>query len=330
MIYQIVVKGGNIIAKSDMPDSLQSIKVGDQYSEIDLSQFAVHKISYTESEENFECYCIEDPISDVLSSVSQDIVTFVRESENMVQMSKQLYTEIDDTNKEVESILEVEAEINSGLQTVSTNMEEMVNAIREITRTTNESSAMSNEALELVQSTNKIMKNLGTSSEGVGNVIKLISSITQQTNLLALNATIEAARAGEAGKGFAVVANEVKELARQTAKATLEIRKKIESIQSDTKTAIDVIKEISTAVEKINGYAGNIAAAVEEQAATTDEVNRVVTEVENNSSTVESSIKHVSEIAKNTERIAGDTQKTSQNLGKNATKVHRDFKLLME
>ncbi len=264
-----------------------------------------------------------------LSSISNDVVSFVRESESMVSLTSELYEEIDETTKEVEHVHEIESQINIGLQTVSTNMEEMVNAIREITKTTNESSAMSSEALELVQSTNEIMKKLGVSSEGIGNVIKLISSITQQTNLLALNATIEAARAGEAGKGFAVVANEVKELARQTAKATLEIRKKIESIQSDTKSAINVIKDISVAVEKISGYAGNIAAAVEEQAATTDEVNRVVTEVENSSEIVKTSITNVTEIAKKTQQIAKTTQKTARQLGQTAVKVRKQFTQLM-
>jgi methyl-accepting chemotaxis protein len=101
----------------------------------------------------------------------------------------------------------------------------------------------------------------------IGNVIKVISSIAQQTNLLALNATIEAARAGEAGKGFAVVANEVKELANQTAKATSEITKKIETIQIDSKNAVSAIADITQAIEKVNGHTGNIATPVEEQAA---------------------------------------------------------------
>jgi methyl-accepting chemotaxis protein len=109
-------------------------------------------------------------------------------------------------------------------------------------------------------------------------VIKVITSIAQQTNLLALNATIEAARAGEAGKGFAVVANEVKELAKETAKATEDISQKIEAIQSDTRSAVQAIAEISSIISKINDYQNTIASAVEEQTATTNEIARNVTE----------------------------------------------------
>jgi methyl-accepting chemotaxis protein len=110
------------------------------------------------------------------------------------------------------------------------------------------------------------------------NVIKVITSIAQQTNLLALNATIEAARAGEAGKGFAVVANEVKELAKQTAKATEDISRKIEAIQGDTKGAVEAIAQIGKIINQINDIQNTIASAVEEQTATTSEISRNVAE----------------------------------------------------
>src|SRR5262249_47789899 len=156
--------------------------------------------------------------------------------------------------------------------------EEMTASIKEIARSANESAEMSKSTLAKAQTTNKTITQLGTSSQEIGNVIKVISSIAQQTNLLALNATIEAARAGDAGKGFAVVANEVKELAKQTAKATEDITNKIGAIQTDSSAAVEAIGGISQAMEKVNAIAGAIAASVEEQTATTNEVSRVVLE----------------------------------------------------
>ena len=109
-------------------------------------------------------------------------------------------------------------------------------------------------------------------------MVKVITSIAEQTNLLALNATIEAARAGEAGKGFAVVANEVKELAKETAKATEDISRKIDAIQGDTAEAVKAIKEIRGIIGQVNDIATTIASAVEEQTATTNEIGRNVAE----------------------------------------------------
>ena len=125
---------------------------------------------------------------------------------------------------------------------------------------------------------NATVAKLGESSAEIGQVIKVITSIAQQTNLLALNATIEAARAGDAGKGFAVVANEVKELAKQTAKATEDISQKITAIQDDTKRAVESIGSITAIINQINDISGTIATAVEEQSATTNEMSRNVQE----------------------------------------------------
>ena len=168
--------------------------------------------------------------------------------------------------------------------------------------------------MKVAENTNATVSKLGDSSTEIGQVIKVITSIAQQTNLLALNATIEAARAGEAGKGFAVVANEVKELAKETAKATEDISRKIEAIQTDTKAAVEAIAEISGVINQINGISNTIATAVEEQNATTNEMARNVSEAARGSGEITSNIAGVAQAAESTSRGAGDTQKAAQQL----------------
>jgi methyl-accepting chemotaxis protein len=131
---------------------------------------------------------------------------------------------------------------------------------------------------------------LGDSSQEIASVIKMITAIAAQTNLLALNATIEAARAGDAGKGFAVVASEVKELAQETARATEDIATRVDTIQQDTAGAVTAIGEISAVIGEINAFQTTIAAAVEEQTATTNEMNRNVAQAADGSRQIASSI----------------------------------------
>lgn len=218
-------------------------------------------------------------------------------SEELNATSKQMSTNAEKTTSVANSTAASSEEVSQGVRSVATNTEEMSAAIKEIARNAAEASASSSLALKQAHNTNSIIVKLGESSKEIGNVIKVISSIAQQTNLLALNATIEAARAGDAGRGFAVVANEVKELAKQTAKATEDITNKITGIQSDSKSSIEAVTLISQSIEKLNSIATAIAASVEEQAATTNEVARIVQQSAEGVANITQNVKVVSEAA---------------------------------
>ncbi len=205
-------------------------------------------------------------------------------------------------------------EVSKGVQTVATNTEEMVASIKEISKSSSEAAGISKDALRKANETNATITQLGDASQEIGNVIKVISSIAQQTNLLALNATIEAARAGDAGKGFAVVANEVKELAKQTAKATEDITNKIAGIQDSSKGAVGAIQGISKVIEQINGISMTIAAAVEEQTATTNEVSRVMQESSSAVEGITQIVRSVAQAANESATGAGQTLEAARGL----------------
>jgi methyl-accepting chemotaxis protein len=175
----------------------------------------------------------------------------------------------------------------------------------------------------VTETTNATISKLGRSSAEIGQVIKVITAIAQQTNLLALNATIEAARAGEAGRGFAVVANEVKELAKETAKATEDIGRKIEMIQSDSKGAINAIAEIGGIIHQINDISNTIASAVEEQTATTNEISQNLIEAARGSTEIAQNITAVAGAARNTSEGAGNSQRTGEEVSRTAVELQR-------
>ncbi|HPF70778.1 MAG TPA: methyl-accepting chemotaxis protein, partial [Candidatus Krumholzibacteria bacterium] len=163
-------------------------------------------------------------------------------------------------------------DMSSMLSTVAASIEEMSATIQEVARNSVKGSEIANQASDLSRRAVEVMDRLKEASGKIGKVLEVITDIADQTNLLALNATIEAASAGEAGKGFAVVANEVKELARQTAHATEEINREIQEMQNSTITAVKSIEQINLVIEDVNQISNTIAAAVEEQSATLNEI----------------------------------------------------------
>jgi methyl-accepting chemotaxis protein len=212
-------------------------------------------------------------------------------------------------------------QVSASIQTVATAAEQMTASIREIAKNATEAATVATEAVGVAGGAETTVASLGESSAEIGQVLKVITSIAQQTNLLALNATIEAARAGDAGKGFAVVANEVKELAKETAKATEDISHKIEAIQSDTQGAVSAIGRIAEVIGKINDIQATIASAVEEQTATTNEIARSVTEAAAGANEIAADVTQVATAAAETRQGVENTLRSATELTGMATEL---------
>jgi methyl-accepting chemotaxis protein len=256
-----------------------------------------------------------------MQQIAQSASVLASASEELTASSQQMAGNAEETATQANVVSAAAEQVSKNVSVVATGAEQMQTSIREIAKSANEAAKIAKNAVRAAESTNHTIGKLGESSLEIGKVIKVITSIAQQTNLLALNATIEAARAGEAGKGFAVVANEVKELAKETAKATEDIGQKIEAIQSDTKGAVQAIAEIGTVINQVNDISNTIASAVEEQTVTTNEIGRNVTEAARGTSDIAKNISGVALAAQNTTQGASDSQKAASSLAAMASQL---------
>jgi methyl-accepting chemotaxis protein len=250
----------------------------------------------------------------MIESISENAEHVATASEELSATSHQITANSEETSAQARVVSQAGEHINHNLQTIATGAEEMTATVNEIAKNAQEAARVATEAVATAEATNETVAKLGASSAEIGKVIEVITSIAQQTNLLALNATIEAARAGEAGKGFAVVANEVKELAKQTAKATEEIGHKITAIQSNTNGAVEAINSIHAVIDKISHISGVIATAVEEQSATTNEMSRNVGEAAKGAGEISQNIAGVAEAAQSTSNSVAESQKATEHL----------------
>jgi methyl-accepting chemotaxis protein len=242
-------------------------------------------------------------------------------AEKLTAVSQQMGSNAEETSAQASVVSAASEQVSKNVQTVATASEEMGASIKEIAKNAGEAAHVAHNAVAVADKTNVTVGKLGESSCQIGEVIKVINSIAEQTNLLALNATIEAARAGEAGKGFAVVANEVKELAKQTGKATEDISEKIQAIQGSTTDAVEAIGEIGKVINHINDISNTIASAVEEQSATTNEITRSVSEAARGASEIAQNVTGVAEAARGTSSGANDTQAAAGDLARMAAEL---------
>ncbi|MDK9709378.1 MAG: methyl-accepting chemotaxis protein [Desulforhopalus sp.] len=248
------------------------------------------------------------------------------------------------TSGKASSVASASEEMTANMQTVATTMEEttsnttmMAAAVEEMAATINEiaqnsekARAISSAAVQQASAASGKMADLGKAANAISAVTETITEISEQTNLLALNATIEAARAGEAGKGFAVVANEIKELARQTAAATAEIKGKIEGVQGTTVETIAEIESIASIINNINEIIVTIATAIEEQSVATNEISNSVTqasdgigEVNVNIAQGTAVIEQISREIADVNSSAGEISNNSRNIEKSADELRQ-------
>ncbi|WP_337059807.1 methyl-accepting chemotaxis protein [Kineococcus sp. G2] len=225
-----------------------------------------------------------------VAGLDADAGTLARAAGDLQATTSAISGSVVDVSDRAGTVARSAHDVSGHIAGAAAGAEEMGVSITEISSNASRAADVAGRAVGIATETGETMAALGRSSAEIGDVVKTITSIAEQTNLLALNATIEAARAGDAGKGFAVVAGEVKELSGQTARATEDIATRVQAIQGDVERAVTAISSISSVIAEISDYQGTIAAAVEEQAATTQEMSRLVGDAANGANEIAGTI----------------------------------------
>ena len=291
-------------------DGLVAVSRGDLTAEVDVA---------TRDEVGQMAGALNEATASLRSTVratAESAQTLAAAAEELTGSAQAISSSAEEAAAQANSVAAAAEQISRNVQTVASGSEEMGASITEIAQNASEAARVAGTAVGTAEATTRTVTQLGQSSQEIGEVVRTITSIAEQTNLLALNATIEAARAGEAGKGFAVVANEVKELAQETAKATEDIARRVQAIQDDTSGATGAISEIAEVIGRINDFQTTIASAVEEQGATTAEMNRSVSEVATGSSQIADTIAGVAAAASTTTEGVAQTRSAAVDLAR--------------
>ena len=235
--------------------------------------------------------------------------------------SNTVATAAEEMSSNINSVAAATEEASTNMNLVATAAEEMTSTINEIAQNSEHARTITQDAVKQADDASQKIGELGRAAQEISKVTETITEISEQTNLLALNATIEAARAGEAGKGFAVVANEIKELARQTAEATQDIKNRIEGIQKSTSMSVKQVEGISKVINDVNEIVSTIATAVEEQSVTTREIAGNVAQASNGMQEVSENIAQSSAVSSEIARDIADVNQSSNDISNSSSQV---------
>ncbi len=253
-----------------------------------------------------------------LSTISQDLFS---NSENTSQRANNVAISSEEMSANLNNVAAAMEQSATNANMVASAAEEMSATISGISENAERARTISANAVDQAHNASGKMNELGLAADKIGKVTETITEISEQTNLLALNATIEAARAGEAGKGFAVVANEIKELAKQTAAATLNIKALIDDVQGTSKTTREEISQISSVIGGVNEIVSTIAVAVEEQTAATQEIANNISQASEGIREVNENVSHSSTVAADITEDISEVSSAAQRISKNSDKV---------
>jgi methyl-accepting chemotaxis protein len=242
------------------------------------------------------------------------------------ESAKAIASDADKTSAKANELASSAEQMSVNMSSVAGAVEELSTSFGRITSNTDESKLIAAEAKEKATEATIVMNKLGLAAKEIGKVTNVIKKIADKTNLLALNATIEAASAGDAGKGFTVVASEIKELANQSAESADDIAHRIESIQSDTNSAINVIGNVSDIINEINNSIDSIASSVEQQTLASNEIANNTGQVSSGTKRVVNAIDEVAQTANISTQSANNVAKEAQNIFGSITTIHEDAK----
>ncbi|MFH1672819.1 MAG: methyl-accepting chemotaxis protein [Pseudomonadota bacterium] len=326
-ITKPVVRGVDFATKMSEGDFTHTLDI-DQKDEIGTLARALNEMVSSLGQMFKTIHSSSSTLADSATELSKISEKMSAGAEQTSDKSNAVAAASDQMSTNMTSVAATAEQAAANVAVAATASEQMSSTINEIAQNTEKAATITAEAVSQAKSASEKVDKLGKAAQEIGKVTETITEVSEQTNLLALNATIEAARAGEAGKGFAVVASEIKELAKQTASATQEIKSKIEGIQLSTTDTVTQIEEISKVINQVNEIVTVIATAVEEQSVTTKEIASNVIQASKGIKEVSQNVVQSSNVAQEIAKDIADANNSVADISQMSAEVNQSAQKL--